>query len=570
MSNNKELFPKLKEITAAMTSKGEMFEISTTEIAGMPLKFWVNAPGSLRDLWLSTAVHADKDYLVFQDERWTYAEAHQQVAKIANWLVSNGIKQHDRVAIAMRNYPEWMLAYWATICIGAVPVGMNAWWVADELAFGLIDSNAKLLICDKERLERFCQIREELPKLAVVTVRVENPPSWTKDWGTMLDIEPNMPEVSIHPDDDACIFYTSGTTGTPKGAQLTHRGCSNQVFSALFTRVCQQTSQAILNDQPLPNPEEDAPPAGIVATPLFHVTANNSMAHGITASGGKLVHMYKWDAGEALRIIEQEGITTFTGVPTMCREIINHPSFAQYNTSTLSALAGGGAAVQTDIINKIEQQGDIMPAQGYGMTETSGMVCGSYGGYLTEKPNSAGVVSPILDIKCIDDDGNDLPAGETGEICIRGPQVIKGYLNRTKATVETISDGWLHTGDIGYLDQDNSLYLVDRAKDMVLRGGENVYCSEVEEAIHQMEGIAECCVFSVPDDRLGEEVGVAIFPSPSTPISAGAVRDLCQTKMAAYKVPRYIWILPTPLPRNASGKFVKSELQKSLLTSEAS
>jgi acyl-CoA synthetase (AMP-forming)/AMP-acid ligase II len=310
--------------------------------------------------------------------------------------------------------------------------------------------------------------------------------------------------------------------------------------------------------------------ASIVTTPLFHVTANNCLAQSMTVAGGKLVHMYKWDAGEALRIIEEEKITNFSGVPTMSREIINHPDFARRDTSSLVALGGGGAAVQPDLIDKIDKAGGgAQPAQGYGMTETCGMISASAGRYLTDKPNSAGLVLPIFEVKCIDEQGNDLPQGETGEICIRGAQVIKGYLNRPEATAESIVDGWLITGDIGFTDEDNFIYLVDRAKDMVLRGGENVYCSEVEVALYKHDSVAECAVFSVPDDRLGEEVGAAIFPAQDTHPTADDIRAFCKTQLAAYKVPRYLWILDQPLPRNASGKFVKRELQDKLKVSDA-
>jgi acyl-CoA synthetase (AMP-forming)/AMP-acid ligase II len=275
--------------------------------------------------------------------------------------------------------------------------------------------------------------------------------------------------------------------------------------------------------------------------------------------------MHKWDAGEALRLIEQEKVTIFSGVPTMSREIINHPDFATRDTSTLNSLNGGGAPVQPDLIGKIDSAGrGAQAGQGYGMTETCGMISTSSGFFLSDKPRSAGLVLPIYDVKCIDREGNTLPTGATGEICVRSSQVIKGYLNRPDATAQTIVDGWLRTGDIGYVDADNFIFLVDRAKEMVLRGGENVYCSEVETALYRHPAVAECSVFSVPDERLGEEVGAAIYPAAGARPSAAELREFCKTQLAAYKAPRYIWILEEPLPRNASGKFVKRALQDSL------
>jgi long-chain acyl-CoA synthetase len=566
------MYKELQETIAEMTADGQMFSIHEVEVGGHAMRAWAMAPNSLRDIWLSTAGHADKDYLVYQDERWTYAQAQEEVARIANWLVGQGIKSGDHVAIAMRNYPEWMLSYWAIACIGAVSVGVNAWWTPQELKYGLKDSKTKLLICDTERLARFAEARDEFPDMKVAAVRVEDVPAWATPWSDVLAAEATMPEAEINTDDDACIFYTSGTTGFPKGAQLTHRGCVNNILSVIFGTLSQSNAQAKAEGKEPPDllGGTKTQVSSIVATPLFHVTANNCMAQTVTIGGGKLVHMYKWDAGEALRLIEEEKVTIFSGVPTMSREIIMHPDFATRDTSTLSALGGGGAAVQPDLIEKIDKAGGgAQPGQGYGMTETCGIISASSGYFLSDKPTSAGRVVPIYDVKCIDTDRNAVATGETGEICVRSPQVIKGYLNRPDATAETIVDGWLITGDIGYVDKDNFVYLVDRAKEMVIRGGENVYCSEVETALYKHPDIAECSVFSVPDERLGEEVGAAVFPSPGAQPTAADIREFCKTLIAAYKAPRYIWILDEPLPRNASGKFVKRTLQESLDLAEA-
>ena len=566
------MYKELKETIAAMTAPGQMFSLAEAEVAGNKVRTWAMAPNSLRDIWLSTANHATADYLVYRDERWTYSQAHEEVARIANWLVTQGVGQGDRVAIAMRNYPEWMLSYWAIASIGAVSVGVNAWWVTDELRYRLQDSATSVLICDSERLARFAQIRDDFPAMKVVAVRVDDAPTWATPWSEVLATEPALPEATIAPDDDACIFYTSGTTGKPKGAQLTHRGCVNNIFSVIFSTLSQATAQAKALGKQAPNLLGGGGPqlASIIATPLFHVTANNCAAQTATVAGGKLVHMHKWDAGEALRIIEEEKITIFSGVPTMSREIIMHPDFSKRDTSTLSALNGGGAAVQPDLVAKIARAGrGAQPGQGYGMTETCGIISSASGFFLADKPTSTGMLLPVFDIKTIDSNGKPLPPGERGEICVRGPQVIKGYLNRPEATADTIVDGWLHTGDIGYVDEDNFVYLVDRAKDMVLRGGENVFCSEVEVAIYEHPAVAECSVFAVPDERLGEEVGAAIFPAPGSKPTAQELREFCKTRLAAYKAPRYIWILDEPLPRNASGKFLKRELKEILDVADA-
>ena len=571
--NKSSIYQVLNQEIAEQTAPGSMFEIAEIEVRGVTMKAWKNAPNSLRDVWLSTAAFADREHIIYQDERLTFTQTHENVARIANWLVANGIEQHDRIAIAMRNYPEWMQWYWAAICIGAVPVGVNAWWVAEELEYGLKDSGPKLIVCDKERLARFEEVRDGFESMKVVTVRVDSPPEWATPHSQVMKTQANMPSVEIDTGDDACIFYTSGTTGFPKGAQLTHQGCTNNIMSYLFSLITQSRAEAIVNGEvpPDPNDPNAEPPAGVVTTPLFHVTANNTVAHAVAVRGGKLVHMYKWDAGEALKIIEKEKITNFSGVPVMGREIISHPDFDKTDTSSLTIVGGGGAAVQPDLIEKISNRATqrIAPAQGYGLTECCGVASVGLGIFLENKPTSAGMMAPIYDVKCTDENGNELPQGETGVIHIRSPQIIKGYLNRPDATAEDIVDGWFNTGDIGFVDEDNFIYLVDRAKDMVLRGGENVYCSEVEVAIFKYEGVAECAVFGVPDERLGEEVGVAILAEPEARVDVNELRVFCKSKLAAFKIPRYVWLVDQPLPRNASGKFVKRELQENLSINDA-
>lgn len=560
------MFDELKATGEQLMADGQMFATSEAEIRGQRLKTWQHAPSSLRQLWSGTSGFADRDYLVYGEERWTYGRAHDEVNRLANWLSQNGVRQHDRVAIAMRNYPEWMLAYWAITSMGAVVVGVNAWWVPGELAYAVEDAAPKVVICDEERLQRLEKIHPDFPDTRAVAVRCNGEiPEWATPWATMLQTPALMPDVDIDPDDDACVFYTSGTTGRPKGAQLTHIGCTNNVMSMLFVNVSQTQLMAKLDSSKTTEPADNQAlqPAQLIATPLFHVTANNCAAQPVTLAGGKLVFMYKWDALEALRIIEKEKILTISSVPAMARELILHPSFGDYDTSSVVGFGGGGAAVQPDLVGKIQEMGRAA-AQGYGMTETSGIIAASMGCFLTEKPTSCGPPLPIYETRVIDAQGQALAAGEIGEVCVRGVQVIKGYLNRSDATAETIVDGWLHTGDIGYLDEDNFLHLVDRAKDMVLRGGENIFCSEVENVLFQHDAVLEAAVFSVPDERLGEEVGAAIFPLEGKTVSPEQVRTFAGEHLAAFKIPRYIWILQEPLPRNASGKFLKKALQAQL------
>ena len=565
------MYAELKKAWGEFTAPGQMFEVHRAPVNGVEILSYVHAPNSLRDLWLASAGHGDNDYIIYQDEGISYTEAHSRVASTASALAAMGVKPGDRVAIAMRNYPEWMLAYWAIVSMGAVVVGMNAWWVPHEMEYALQDSEPKVLIADEERLQRFDEIREKFPQLQVVAVRPKaEAPDWAVSWESLLAQGGELPDVQIDADDDACIFYTSGTTGRPKGAQLTHRGCVNNVMNVAFINSVQPRALAYASGQEPAAPGSDAPIRALVATPLFHVTANNCVAHVATLVGGCLVHMYKWDAAEALRLIEQEKISAFSAVPMMTREIIMHPDFATRDVSSLKTIGGGGAAMQPDLVGKVPQaMPGTRPNTGYGMTETCGIIAALALEFFLDRPTSVGPAMPTFEAKCIDANGADLPANEIGELVVRGAPVVKGYLNRPEATAESIVDGWLRTGDIAYIDDDGFIYLVDRAKDMVLRGGENVYCAEVENALFHHDAVAECVAFAVPDERLGEEVGAAVYVAPGATLDAEALRAHCKQYVAPFKIPRYLWLLSEPLPRNANGKFVKRTLQDSLALEDA-
>jgi len=382
-----------------------------------------------------------------------------------------------------------------------------------------------------------------------------------------------LPPADIDPDDDACIFYTSGTTGFPKGAQLTHRGSVHNLLDLAFMAAVGASAAAKAGaDAGMPDLGGDAPAEApqnvfMAPTPLFHVTANNCLLHPATISGSRIVFTYKWDAGRALELIERERVTNFSGVPTMSREMLMHPDWGTRDTSSLAGMGGGGAPLQPDLVEKIDKSlAGGAPSTGYGLTETHGIVTANAGALYTAKPSSCGRVVPVLDSKLIDDAGEEVTEpGGRGELCVRGSVVIKGYLNRPDATAESIQDGWFRTGDIATIDDDGFVFIVDRAKDMVLRGGENVYCSEVEAAIYEHPDVAEAAVFGVPDDRLGEIVGVAIVRSPGSMLDEAGLGAFLDGKLAKFKIPERVWFIDEGLPRNANGKFVKRELRDTLI-----
>jgi acyl-CoA synthetase (AMP-forming)/AMP-acid ligase II len=556
---------------------------ATTEITvrGVPMRVFVAAPPNLRMLWQLTAAHAGKTYIVYEDERLSYDEVQAKVRSLAHYLRDTcGVGSGDRVAIAMRNYPEWVVSYWATVSIGAAVVGMNAWWTSAEMEYGLADSRPKVLIADDERLERALPTLDALRAVAplhIVSVRSDRPlPADAVRWDDIVDAATapsDLPDADIDPDDDACIFYTSGTTGFPKGAQLTHRGSIHNIFNLAYmtTALSAAEAKAIAAGEIKATPPAAATPAQVVMmapTPLFHVTACNCILHPATLIGGTVVFTHRWDPGRALELIERERVTNFSGVPTMSRELLSHPDWATRDTSSMVGMAGGGAAVQPDLVGKIDKALDNgAPATGYGLTETHGIVTANAARLYLAKPESAGPIVPTLDAKLVDEEGHDLPAGPEviGQLCVRGPIVIKGYLNRPEATADSIRDGWFNTGDIARIDDDGFVFIVDRAKDMVLRGGENVYCSEVEAAIYQHDAVAEAAVFGVPDERLGEQVGAALVLHPGAELTEADLRAFLAERIAKYKIPSAVWFLDDPLPRNANGKFVKRQLREQLL-----
>ncbi len=563
-----------------LTAPGSPFAVTEIDVRGNPIKVFAVAPPNLRSLWEMTAPFADSTYLVYEDERYTYAEINAQVRSLAHLLVhTHGVGSGDRVAIAMRNYPEWVTAYWATVSIGAAVVGMNAWWTPAEMEYGLKDSTPKVLIADDERLERVLRVLDSIRSatpLHIISVRSDRAlPANAARWADVVDAEhapADLPVATIDPDDDACIFYTSGTTGFPKGAQLTHRGSIHNVMNLAFMTAASTlgVAKAVAAGDLEAGPVAVVPlqPVLMAPTPLFHVTANNCLLQPATLGGGRVVLTYKWDPARALELIEREGVTNFSGVPTMSRELLSHPDWATRNTSTLLGMGGGGAALQPDLVAKIDKAlANGVPSTGYGLTETHGIVTANSASYFVAKPASCGPVVPTLDVKLVDDEGNDVVASPeaVGQLCVRGAVVIKGYLNRPEATADAIRNGWFNTGDIARIDEDGFVYIVDRAKDMVNRGGENVYCSEVEVAIYEHDAVAEVAVFGIPDERLGEDVAAAIVLQPGALLTDGELRVFLADKMAKFKIPARVWFLDEPLPRNANGKFVKRDLRDQLL-----
>ena len=556
-----------QEACAAVCAPGSMFEIQETEVLGQTSKVFAGTPPNIRSLFELAALRTD-EFIIFENERWTMPQVLKLAGQIGHLLVNDfGVAKGDRVAIAMRNYPEWIAAFVAITSVGAVVVPMNAWWVTDELVFAIEDSGSKVVIADAERLQR---MQDAAPGAIDAKVIVARATGELPDGVLNLDEavaqldDATMPDADIDPDDDMTILYTSGTTGRPKGAVSTHRA----VLSALIAFAARAAVGAVREPEDPATVEEGGAPqtAFMLCVPLFHVTGLVPVMLGSFVSGAKLVMTYKWEPNRALELIEQERVTNFVGVPTMSWDLLEAETFAERDTSSLRSVGGGGAPMPPELVKRIDenfQRG--RPGLGYGMTETNAYGPQNAGDDFVNNPKSTGRPVPIMDVKVTDLEGNDLAVGETGEIWFRSPSLIRGYWNRPEATAETIVDGWLRSGDIGRLDNEGFVYVSDRAKDMILRGGENIYCAEVEATIYEHPAVYEAAVYGIPNERLGEELACHVMVKEGVTLDAGDLQKFVGERLAKFKVPTVITIVNESLPRNASGKILKRDLRDALI-----
>ncbi len=545
-----------------IAAAGGMFDIETLDIDGVATDVWKSAPPTLRHVLENTRNFFDRDYIVFQDERMTYEEHFRKVVAVASVLVNEfGVQKGDRVALCMRNYPEWPVVFWATTAIGAIIVPLNAWWKSNELEYGLADSGAKVFFADAERIALTQSIWSGLADLTqVVAVRTPGElPAPAKRFEDLLgDLGSlELPPADIAPDDDMTIFYTSGTTGNPKGALGTHRNLCSNLISGAFVRARTEIRYGRV-------PEPPAGPSGhLLSVPLFHATGCHGILCSHTFAGNKIVTMYKWDPDEAIRLIERERLVSFGGVPAMVWQVLESPEFAKHDLSCVTSIGYGGAPSAPELVTRIKEAfPQVKPSNGYGLTETSALTTSNSGEDYETHPSSAGCPAPVSVVKVVGDDGEEVPRGTIGEVWIKGPQVVKGYWRKPEATADSFTQGWLHTGDLGYMDEEGFLFIADRAKDMIIRGGENVYCVEVESALYSHPDVMDAAVVGVPHRVLGEEVGALVQIRPGGEVSEEALKAHVKSQLAGFKVPVRIDMQRDPLPRNANGKILKPEVKK--------
>jgi len=563
----------IAEAHARLTAPGAPFETETRVIRGVPTTVWRNAPPTLRDLFLVAAAWGERTFVVYEGERVSYRAFVLAATALAHQLVRDGVHRGDRVAVAMRNLPEWPVAFYAGLLTGAIVTPLNAWWTGPELQYGLADSGSKIAIVDFERLDRILEHLPQCPALERIYVsRAPEDASFddprivplasvigeSRTWGTLPS--QSLPIVPLDPEDDATIFYTSGTTGKPKGAVGTHR-------NACSVAVCGQFSplrNLLRRGEPVPEPDPNAPQkAALLAVPFFHVTGCMSVLNGALAVGGKIVLMHRWDTLRAMGLIETERCTSAGGVPTIAWQIIEHPQRAAFDLSSLENMHYGGAPASPELVRRIQEAfPKAAPGIGWGMTETSATFTSHSAEEYVHRADSSGPSLPIGEMKIDDGFGNALPVGEIGELMVRGANVVHSYWNKPEATAKTFSDGWLRTGDVARLDEDGFVYIVDRMKDMLIRGGENIYCIEVESALYAHPSIMDAAVVGIAHRTLGEEPAAVVSLKPGMAASETELQAFVRERIAGFKVPVRIIVLDEMLPRNPNGKILKSNLRK--------
>ena len=578
----------MEQVRAALTAPGAPFEMETVTIRGVPTRVWKNAPPHMAALVAHSRTHGDALAVIHEDERVSYDAQFRAIAALAAHYRAAGVAKGDRVAIAARNLPEWIVAFFAATVIGAIAVPLNAWWTGEELAYGLSDSGAKLLVADDERWERVRAHLGELPALERVLVtratapvrpelvegpsflaaekdgastssartgveRLEDVIGTPHDWVTLPDRD--LPAADLAPDDEASILYTSGTTGKPKGALGTHRNFMTNILSTGYAAA----RTVLRRGEALPAPTRKV---ALTVIPLFHATALSSMLMGSTAAGNTTIYMRKFEPVRAMEIIERERVNSTGGVPTIAWQLLEHPERHRYDLSSLEGIGYGGAPSAPELVRKIATDLKVMPGNGWGMTETMATVTTHFGEDYINRPDSCGPAVAVADLEVRGEDGvTVLPAGSVGELWARGPMIVKGYWNKPEATAATFVDGWVRTGDLARVDEEGFCFILDRAKDMVIRGGENIYSTEVENVLYDHPAVTDCALVGIPHRTLGEEPAAVVHLAPGARASEAELQAWVRERLAAFKVPVTIRFCDEPLPRNANGKILKRDLK---------
>ena len=560
-----QLDTALDAIMAELTKEGQPFHTTPTTIGGVEMPAFTAAPPTLAHYFAHFCnEHKDVEFIVDGDLRMTFGQTYAAAVCVAEGLVTkHGVEKGDRVGIAARNSANWMIAYMGIAMAGGCVTLLNGFWSGDELAYGIRLAECKIVLADAGRAKR---LEGTDHSAQLVMIEHGSPPEGLANiWAAPGDQASSVAMTmlgQLGPDDLATILYTSGSTGQSKGAYSDHRG----VITGVMNYVAQSAMAKLLMESK--GEDMSAQPSALVAVPLFHVTGEVPLFLQSYAIARKLVLMPKWDAREALRLMDAEKVTYFVGVPLMSYEMATHPDRDQFDLSACRSFAAGGAPRPLEHVTKIK---DAFPGGfrmlGYGLTETNAVGCGNFNENYIAKPGSTGKASkPMVELAILDDDGNHLEQGAVGEVCIRSVANFRGYWKNEEATRDAFTDEqFFRTGDLGYLDEDGYLYIVDRKKDIIIRGGENISCIEVEDAVYAHDDISECSVFGLPDDRMGE-VPAAVFrvKEGRDAITAADLREFLLSRIAPFKVPleQHIWVTTESLPRLGTQKIDKKSLRE--------
>jgi acyl-CoA synthetase (AMP-forming)/AMP-acid ligase II len=531
---------------------GAPFEVEAVVLDGVPLRDFVRAPRTIVDLFHMGAAHEALVNVVFEDERLTFADVRRRSRSLARELQATfGVCPGDRVAIAMRNLPEFVVSFWGAALAGAIVVPLNSWWTGSELTYALRNAGVSVVFADDERAERI--VADGRPEgVDLVGVRSDggDAPFDELAAGTLLDDDAI---ARLDRDDPVTLLYTSGTTGRPKGALITNRAMVANLWNMAFGAA---RESIVSGRQPAP-PRQ---PATLSTGPLFHIGGVSAIVGG-PMGGAKMVLMRKWDLEEGLRLARAEQITGFGGVPAVARQILEYPGVGELGLD-VRTFPMGGAPVPPDLpLRAIEVFGDdIQILNGYGLTETTSAVVTNVGLEFATHPDSVGRPNLTADVHVVDAEGTPLGVGEVGEICARSPQVVKGYWNDDEATAASFRDGWFHSGDIGFVDADGFLHVVDRMKDVVIRGGENVYCTEVEAVLHEHPAVAEVAVVGLDERAMGERVCAVVVLRPGTHVDLTDLRGFASARLAGFKCPEALYVTDE-LPKTATGKVAKAAVR---------
>lgn len=550
-----------------LTAPGAPFELMDQRLGERVVKVYRHAARTLPEFLDAGRAHGEREFMVYEGERWTFERFYAAVDAMAAALHQQlGVRAGDRVAIVMRNRPEWAIAFVAAASIGAVPAPVNSFGARDELVDALHTLEPKVMFCDKDRLVRIendcaglrCAVvladAQPLPDSAVLSMQA-----------LMTASSPRpRPAVVVQPDDPALILFTSGATSRAKGVLSTQQALGQALYNldyigALAARSSPGMVAALI--------ERGFPPTSLMAVPLFHVSGLHALLLASLRHGRRLVLMHRWDPARALELIRDERVTQFNGAPSMLMQLLEAPGFTDPAfMRSLGGLGSGGAGLPQRVIDRLTAMSDRISGIGFGMTETNGVGAGSSGDAFRSNPSCAGTVSPIMDIRIVDPEGNALPAHARGEIWVRGVTLMHEYWRNPEGTAQALSDGWLRTGDVGYLDERGHLYVVDRIKDVINRNGEKIAAAEIESCLFQHPDVLEVAVFGVPDEQTGEAVVAVVVAQEGLWLTPDQVESHVRGHLAAYKTPSRVYLRREALPRNPAGKVMKAVLKREYAT----